>query len=50
MAMVSPSILSANFAHLEEDCRKALDGGAEMLHYDVMDGHLYPTSALASRC
>lgn len=42
MAMVSPSILSANFAHLEEDCRKALDGGAAMLHYDVMDGHFVP--------
>lgn len=42
MAMVSPSILSANFAHLEEDCRKALAGCAAMLHYDVMDGHFVP--------
>lgn len=42
MAIVSPSILSANFAHLEQDCRAAIQGGAEMLHYDVMDGHFVP--------
>lgn len=42
MATVSPSILSANFAHLEQDCREAISGGAEMLHYDVMDGHFVP--------
>lgn len=39
MVKLSPSVLSANFARLGEDCREVLDAGADMIHFDVMDGH-----------
>lgn len=39
MTGLSPSVLSANFAHLGEDCKAVLDAGADMIHFDVMDGH-----------
>jgi ribulose-phosphate 3-epimerase len=39
---LAPSILSANFAHLGEEAKAALDGGGTVLHLDVMDGHFVP--------
>ena len=36
---VLPSILSARMGHLAADCRRALEAGADGLHFDVMDGH-----------
>lgn len=39
MIKLSPSVLSADFARLGDDCREVLDAGADMIHFDVMDGH-----------
>lgn len=39
MTKVSPSVLSADFACLGESCKRVLDAGADMIHFDVMDGH-----------
>jgi ribulose-phosphate 3-epimerase len=39
---LAPSILSADFARLAEQIRSAEEGGAALLHLDVMDGHFVP--------
>ena len=46
MVQIVPSILSADFARLGEDIAKVEQGGAKMLHVDVMDGHFVPNLTL----
>src|SRR4051812_10375415 len=39
---VAPSILSADFSRLGEQVDTVMDGGARVIHVDVMDGHFVP--------
>lgn len=42
MKLLAPSILSADFWRLGEQIQECIEGGADIIHFDVMDGHFVP--------
>jgi ribulose-phosphate 3-epimerase len=43
---IAPSILASNFARLGDEIRAVEEGGAELIHVDVMDGHFVPNISI----
>ena len=44
--LVAPSILSADFGKLNDEIKAICDGGCDLIHVDVMDGHFVPNMTL----
>ncbi|MEA2050068.1 MAG: ribulose-phosphate 3-epimerase [Campylobacterota bacterium] len=44
--LVAPSILSADFGRLNEEITAICDGGCDLIHVDVMDGHFVPNMTI----
>ena len=48
--VIGPSILSADFGNLHEDCVKILEAGSDSLHIDIMDMYFLLTYRFQALC
>ena len=40
--LLAPSILASDFTDLKSEIKKIEEGGADLIHMDIMDGHFVP--------
>ena len=45
---IAPSILAADFSQLGEDVQKVEESGADLIHFDIMDGHFVPNLTMGA--
>jgi ribulose-phosphate 3-epimerase len=45
-ALIAPSLLASNFAHVGQDIAQAAAGGGDLFHVDIMDGHFVPNLSM----